>query len=381
MIDFFNGSKLFERCWPEISKNIDKIFVHGKFSHGIMVENFEQAIRDYTGAKYAIAVNNGTDALVLLLRAAGVGPGDEVIVPAYSFFASASSVSLVGATPVFVDIEKDSYAIDPYKIEQAVSEKTKAIMPVHLFTQLADMKTILEIAQKHQLMVIEDSAEAIGMWYESIHAGLLGVGGVLSFFPTKTLGTIGDAGMIITNNDSIATQAQLTRHHGRTGKTLAHLPGIANEAVFIGTNSKMDDIQAAVLLAKLEYLDENINKRQNLAELYDQKLANIPAVSCPKIVERSFKASHVYYVYLIQAERRDELVTYLEGRGIMTEIYYPYPLPFQPVYVSDHKPGDFPVSEEYAQKGLALPFHSDLTAMEVTEVCDALHDFYNKVIS
>ncbi|HEX5543523.1 MAG TPA: aminotransferase class I/II-fold pyridoxal phosphate-dependent enzyme, partial [Micromonospora sp.] len=212
---FYSQTVSFERIWPEIKRHIGEMFDRTTYSNGPKVAQFEAAIREYTGARHAIAVSSGTDALIMLLRATGIGPGDEVVVPAFTFAASATSVALVGARPAFVDIEPETYNIDPVSAAAAVTDRTRAIMPVHLFCQMADMTAMAELATDRELLVLEDSAEAIGMRWDGRHAGLLGTGGVLSFFPTKTLGAFGDAGMILTDDEDVARAAYALRNHGR----------------------------------------------------------------------------------------------------------------------------------------------------------------------
>ncbi len=378
-IPFYDGSVLFKQRWNGLQNELDKLMAHGKFSHGETVENLENAIKNYTGAKYALAVNSGTDALVLLLRAANIGAGDEVIVPCYTFAASATSIVHVGATPIFVDIDPVRLTMNTAQLKQSITRKTKAIMPVHLFIQMANMQEIIEIAQQYQLMIVEDSAEAIGMFYNNIHAGLLGIGGALSFFPTKTLAALGDAGMIITNNDQIAEIVGFTRHHGRIGKTIGHMPGISHEAIYCGTNSKMDDIQAAVLLNRLNYLDQDIQKRADLAAYYDKRLSKIQQVKIPQFSAQSENTNCVYYVYVIMAEQRDKLVQYLNANGIGTEIYYPKPLHLQPCFAPYiHSQLSLTVAEDICHKAVAVPLYPGLTYEQIDFVCDHIEKFYSE---
>jgi len=240
---FLTQASSFDSRWPEISRHLNALFDRGKYSHGRQVVELEKMLAAYTGAEHVLAVNSGTDALTLLLRAAGVRRGDEVVVPAFSFVATASSVALAMAKPVFADIDPESYSLDPDSAEAAVTERTTAIMPTHLFWQMADITRIGQVAARHNLTMVEDSAESIGMRWDGTHAGLLGKGGVLSFFPTKTLGALGDAGAILTNDPDVAELAGILRHHGRMGRTTDHIAGISNLSGVSGTNSKMDDIQ------------------------------------------------------------------------------------------------------------------------------------------
>ncbi|WP_256923370.1 DegT/DnrJ/EryC1/StrS aminotransferase family protein [Streptomyces sp. 13-12-16] len=377
-VPFFTQAGTFEELWPLISRQVGEVFDRGKFSHGRKVAEFEKAIGEYTGARHAIGVNSGTDALVLLLRAAGIGPGDEVVVPAFTFFASASAVTMARATPVFADITGDGdYALDPVSVEAAITDRTRAVLPVHLFSQMADMEALLDLARRRDLLVLEDSAEAIGMRWDGTHAGLLGTGGVLSFFPTKTLGALGDAGMILTDDDQVAERAGVLRHHGRLGKTIDHIAGISNLSGVSGTNSKMDDVQAAVLMAKLSLLDEEIRRRRVLADAYTERLRGTDGVlAVPRLVPRGVASAPVFYVYVIEVERRDELVAHLAGRGIGTETYYPQPLHTQPCYAGQHGRLSLPRAEEACRRTLALPLYPDLTEAQLDTVCAAISDFY-----
>jgi dTDP-4-amino-4,6-dideoxygalactose transaminase len=373
----------FTAAWPLISKHVNDVFDRGKFSHGRKVAELENALAAYTGAKHAIGVNNGTDALIILLRACGIAPGDRVVVPAFSFIASASAVALARAQPVFADIDPETYAIDPGSLEIAAERGARAVMPVHLFCQMADMDAIAEIAARHDLLILEDSAEAIGMRWNGTHAGLLGKGGVLSFFPSKTLGALGDAGMILTNDDEVARTAGILRHHGRMGKTIDHIAGISNLSGVSGTNSKMDDIQAAVLIAKLADLDAQIERRRLLAAAYAERLRDVPGVRrLPTVAARTAITNPVFYVYVIEVERRDELVEHLTRRGVGTEVYYPAPLHLQPCFRElGHRRGDFPHAEAACDRTVALPFYPDLPRTAVDVVCAEIRRFFTGKMS
>jgi dTDP-4-amino-4,6-dideoxygalactose transaminase len=312
------------------------------------------------------------------LRAAGIKPGDEVIVPCFTFFASASSIALVGARPVFVDIDPVTYSLDPDAVRAAITNKTRAIMPVHLFTQMADMTALRQISNQTGIPLIEDSAEAIGMWFDGLHAGLFGAGGVLSFFPTKTLGALGDAGMILTQDQAIAEKCRIMRDHGRTTVVVDKVLIASDEASISGTNSKMDEIQAAILLTRLERIDQDIARRAHLARLYDDRLAHLaPRVTTPKIARREVVANPVYYVYLIEADRKDELAAYLKANGIGTEAYYPIPLHLQPCFkYLGYRQGDFPNAERACKRTLGLPFYPDLSDSDIQYVCETIGKFY-----
>ncbi|QHC33833.1 aminotransferase class I/II-fold pyridoxal phosphate-dependent enzyme [Streptomyces sp. HF10] len=374
---FFSQAATFEQLWPSIEKALGDVFDSGKFSHGKQVGQLETELAQYTGARHVIGVNSGTDALVLLLRACGLRPGDGVLVPAYSFFATASAVVLAGGRPQFVDIDPRTYAMDPEALDAAVTPRSRFVMPVHLFHTMADMAAVDAVARRHGLTVVEDSAEAIGMRRSGVHAGLHGRGGVLSFFPSKTLGAIGDAGAVLTDDPRIADTVAALRHHGRGGRTLNDFPAISTESALPGANSKMDDIQAAVLLAKLPLLEAHIARRAELAAAYTARLRDVPGIlRLPRAVTETPDDRDVHYVYLIETEHRDALVAHLGAQGIGTEVYYPLPLPHQPVLGHlGHRPGDFPHAEAAARRAVALPFHPDLRPGDLDRVCDTIGSF------
>ena len=377
-VPFFTQSATFSQLWPITRRHIVEVIGNGKYSHGRKVLELENALAAYTGAAHVIGVNSGTDALVLLLRACGLRPGDEVVVPAFSFIASASAVVHAGGRPVFADIEPDGYGLDPASVAAVAGARTRFVMPVHLFHHLADLTGLGEVARRLGLTVVEDSAEAIGMRYDGVHAGLHGAGGVLSFFPTKTLGALGDAGAVITDDPEIAETVGALRHHGRFGRTIDNFPGIATRTGVVGVNSKMDDVQAAVLLAKLGRLDADIRRREVLARRYADGLAGVPGVrKLPSVTARRGSVRGVFYVYVVEVDRRDELAAHLAARGIGTETYYPSPLHLQPCFADlGHRPGDFPHAEAACRRTLALPLYPDLPLGDVDRVCAGIRSFY-----
>jgi UDP-2-acetamido-2-deoxy-ribo-hexuluronate aminotransferase len=376
-VPFFSQSASFERVWPEIQRHLSEVVERGKYSHGHKVADFESALADFTGARHAIAVNSATDALILLLRAAGLRPGDEVVVPAMSFVASASSVVLAGGRPVFADIDPVSYALDPASAAAAVTPRTRFVMPVHLFWQMAEMDALTEMAAEKGLTIVEDSAEAIGMRWNGKHAGLLGAGGVLSFFPAKTLGALGDAGAVLTDDDEIAETVAALRHHGRFGPTVGDFRRISTETTVSGVNSKMDDIQAAVLLAKLGRLGTDIARRAEIAARYTERLAHVPVIRrLPAVVPREATTNPVHYVYLVEVDHRDELARFLARHGIGTETYYPIPLHRQPAFAEfGCSVRGFPHAEAACRYALALPLHADLTDDQIDYVCETIEAF------
>lgn len=377
-VPFFTQARTFESLWPLIHEHLNDVMDRGKYSHGRKVAEFEAALAEWTGARHVVGVNSGTDALVLLLRACGLQPGDEVIVPAFSFVATASSVVLARGRPVFADIDPLSYAIDPRSLARAVTPRTRMVMPVHLFHQMADMHGVLDVAARRGLTVLEDSAEALGMRWDGTHAGLLGAGGVLSFFPSKTLGAIGDAGAILTDDPQLAETAAALRHHGRFGQTLDNFALISNTTALSGANSKMDDIQAAVLTAKLTRVDADIACRAQLAAAYTERLQGVPGIlRLPTIAPRSAVSNPVFYVYLIEVECRDELAVYLADHGVETETYYPTPLHLQPCFADlGYARGDFPHAEAACEAAIALPLYPDLSLRALDRVCEEIRRFY-----
>ncbi|WP_435832095.1 DegT/DnrJ/EryC1/StrS family aminotransferase [Amycolatopsis japonica] len=373
-VSFFNQSATFERTWAGTRRHILDVVENGKYSHGAKVAELESALAGYTGARFVVGVNSGTDALVLLLRAAGLKPGEEVAVPAFSFGASATSVVLAGGTPVFADIEADGYGVDPAAVADAAGERTRFVMPTHLFSRLADIDGVLRVARRLDLTVVEDSAEAIGMRHRGTHAGLFGAGGVLSFFPTKTLGALGDAGAVLTDDARIAATADALRHHGRFGVTIADFPAISTATGLPGVNSKMDDIQAAVLLSKLTTLDSDIARRAELASRYSEALAGVAGVRKLPV----HRPDSVFYVYVVEVDARDDLAAYLSAVGVETEIYYPTPLHLQPCFDGlGYRQGEFPNAERACRHTLALPLYPDMPAGDCYRVCDAIRDFYH----
>ncbi|QKG21236.1 DegT/DnrJ/EryC1/StrS family aminotransferase [Actinomadura verrucosospora] len=379
-IPFFDQSASFQEHWEGIRKHLDDVLDNGKFSHGAKVAELEDRLAAWTGAGHVVAVNSGTDALILLLRAAGLEPGDEVIVPAYSFIATASSVVLAGGVPVFADIEEHGHGLDPRAAAAVVTPRTAMVMPVHLFDRMAAMRGLREVARRHGLTLVEDSAEAVGMRMDGVHAGLHGAGGVLSFFPAKTLGGIGDGGAVLTDDESVAETVRMLCHHGRGGRTLANFPGISNATVVPGRNSKMDDVQAAVLLAKLTTLDADIARRAELAERYDARLREVPGVrGVPGAHPPPLGSNRVSYVQLLHVEDRDALAAHLAAQGIGTETYYPLPLHLQPCFAHlGHRRGDFPRAEAACATALALPLYPDLHDDHVDRVCDEIERFYER---
>lgn len=353
----------------ELLRAMTRVMDSQHFIMGEDVKQLEKEIAAYTGVSRGVGCASGSDALYLALLAAGVGPGDEVLTTPFSFFATAGSISRVGATPVFVDIDPLTYNIDPKLLAEAIEKhpRTKAVIPVHLFGACADMDPILKTAADHGAMVIEDGAQSIGAEYKGRKAQSMGDFGCISFFPSKNLGGFGDGGMVLTNNGALADKMASLRAHGTTKKY--YHP-------YIGTNSRLDTMQAAVLLVKLQRLDAWSDGRSRNAAKYREILsaAGLPIV-LP--VEASYQTRHVYNQFVIRCERRDELKTYLQQHGVGTEVYYPLSLHLQPCYAHlGYQEGSMPVSERASEEVLALPIHADLPNEDIEYICEVIRSFY-----
>jgi len=357
----------------EIDEAIQKVLESGRFILGPEVKAFEEEIATYCGVKHAIGVASGTDALLLSLRALGIGPGDKVIIPSFTFFATAGVVHNVGATPVFADIDPKTYNIDPENVRELFSHypslitEAKAIIPVHLYGQPADMDEIMEIAKEYNLYVIEDAAQAIGAEYRGRKVGTIGNLGCFSFFPTKNLGAYGDGGMVITNDDKLAEQVRILRVHGSKPKYYHHT---------VGTNSRLDAIQAAILCVKLPHLEEWTAARQRIATTYDDMLKDVHEIEIPY---RAPDRTHIFHQYTIRVAdgKRDALQKYLKGQDIGTGIYYPLPLHLQECFQPlGYKKGDLPVSEQASHKVLSLSIFPELTEEEIRQVVKAIREFF-----
>lgn len=373
-VPFFNQYASFTRQWPRIEQLLDETIDVGQFVNGPLTSRLEQALAKWTGARHVLGVASGSDALILALEACGVGAGDEVIVPVYTFVASATAIAHLGARPLFVDIDPVTYALDCEQVEQAAqrSSACRVVMPVHLFQHMADMRRVGEIAARHGLDVVEDSAEAIGMWQHGRHAGRFGRIGSLSFFPSKTLGALGDAGAVLTDDDELAESIRIRRSHGASPSGRPYVWELP------GWNSHMDDIQASILLARLELLHTDITRRRALADLYGEQLAPLAEwVLTPRENPSSTQAA--VYVYLVEVEDRDGLAAHLADHGVGTEVYYPRALHEQPCF-ADHRLRQerFPVAERVTRRALALPLYPDLSAGQVEYVCEAIASFYGR---
>lgn len=366
-ISFIDLKKQHLPIGKQIEKNIKKILKNGDFVLGKTVGSFESKLAAHCGAGYAIGVNSGTDALILALKALEIKTGDEVITTPFTFFATAEAISSTGATPVFADINPATFNIDADKIEEKINPKTKAIMPVHLFGQPAEIEKIMNIARAHKLAVIEDAAQAIGAERKNKKIGSIGDFTCFSFYPTKNLSACGDGGAILANDEKLAQKIKILRNHGSspTQKYLHQL---------MGMNSRLDAIQATVLSIKLKYLDNWNKKRIAIARYYDKELKNIGDIMLPC---QDPESKHVYHQYTIRTKERDALAEYLKSKGIASAIYYPIPLHLQPAlnYLG-YKKGDLPEAEKASQEVLSLPIYPELSFDKQKTIVKNIKQFY-----
>ncbi len=355
----------------EIDAAIQRVVQQGQFILGPEVKAFEEEMAAYCGTRFAVGVASGTDALHLALLAGGIKPGDEVITTPFTFIATAEAITQCNATPVFVDIDPRTYNLNPQQLEPKITPRTKAIIPVHLYGQPANMEPILEIGKKHNLKIIEDCAQSLGAEYQGKKAGSLGDAGCLSFFPAKNLGAYGDGGMVVTNDPGIAEVVDILRKHGTKTSYYHLLPGF---------NSRLDTIQAAILKVKLKHLDEWNELRRRRASLYTRLLSQIDGIEPPYVEEYS-KPSVNYYTIRLKDSRlnRDELRKHLGAKGIQTTVYYPLSLHLQIVYKSlGYKPGDFPQSELAQEQVLSLPMYPELSQGQIEEVVSVISNYCSR---
>ena len=362
MILCANPKAQYLSCRGEINSAIQNVLDSGWCILGKEVEQFEQEFAAFNSARHAIGVGSGTEALHMGLRAMDIGPGDEVITTAHTAVATASAIVLSGATPVFVDIERDYFTIAPYQIESAITPKTKAIIPIHIYGQPANMTAVMEIAQKHGLKVIEDCAQAHGAKYNGKRVGSIGDVGCFSFYPTKNLGSIGDGGALVTNDDSLAQKIKLFREYGWEERYISTKEG---------WNSRLDEVQAAILRIKLRKLDSNNDRRRKLADNYKKELVGLP-LELPIVREG---ATHVYHLFVIKTDQRDILREYFQKNGIQTTIQYPVPIHHQQFYVDLLGKTSLPVTEKMASKILSLPMYPELEEADQKQVINVLHNF------
>jgi dTDP-4-amino-4,6-dideoxygalactose transaminase len=359
----------YRRIQEEVDEALREVIESSRFIRGPIVASFERELATYLGGRHAIGVGNGTDALQVALMAIGIGPGDEVITTAFSFVAAAEVVALLGATPVFADINPDSFNLDANGVEALVNERTKAIIPVHLYGQPADMSSIMDLAASRNLYVIEDNAQAIGAQIDGVKTGYIGHLGCLSFFPSKNLGAFGDGGGILTNDDELAAAVRTIANHGADRKYHNHK---------IGVNSRLDAIQAAILRVKLKHLDAYAAARQSAADRYDRLFSDMDGLQVPaRLPDRS----HVFHQYTIRvlgadAERRDKLAAFLADRGVPTSVYYPIAIHRLDAYRSGQRPSvDLAEAELASAEVLSLPMHTELTEEQQVWIADCIGKF------
>ncbi len=358
------------RIKPEIDKAIEEVLISTAFIQGPQVRQFAEALKNYVGAGFCIPCANGTDALQIAVMALDLKPGDEVILPVHTYVATAEVIALLGLTPVFIDVKADTFNLDVDQLEKKITSKTKAIVPVHLYGQCADMEPILSIAAKHKLYVVEDAAQSLGAEYifkdgSKKKSGTMGSIGTTSFFPTKNLGCYGDGGAIFTNDAQLAEKIKMIANHGQRIKYNHDL---------IGVNSRLDTLQAAILLVKLKYITEYEQKRNAVANYYDKALNGISQI---KIPVRAKNSSHVFHQYTLQVEKRDELKKYLEEKGVPSIIYYPVPLHFQKAYQKKELgDGSFPVTEKLSKTVISLPMHTEIKPEELEYIVSQIKNFY-----
>lgn len=386
LIDLKRQMKALEK---ELTPKVLEVLYDTSYIMGKNVLSFEKEFAAYIGAEHAVSVANGTEGLVLALKALGIGQGDEVITTPFTFFATAESIAQVGAVPVFVDVKRDSFNMDPAKIEEKITDRTKAILPVHIFGTCADMDSICAVAKKHGLFVIEDACQAAGASYKGKKAGSMGDIGVFSFFPTKNLGGAGDGGMLVTHDESLAVRMKAYRMHGsgeNGQRAYNDIHGIQEEVkadtskdntvynplkyynYLIGHNSRLDEIQAAILRVKLPRLDEWNDRRRTLAKRYNDALEDVLTVPRYKTDEGA-----IYHLYIVQSEERDKMTKKLGEKGIATGVYYPVPLHLQKAFGDlGYRKGDLPVGEYLSERTFALPMFPEMTEEEQDYIIESV---------
>ncbi|HVP81225.1 MAG TPA: DegT/DnrJ/EryC1/StrS family aminotransferase [Thermodesulfobacteriota bacterium] len=371
MVPFFDLTRQYEKIKGEILSATQRVYEKGHFVLGEEVSAFEREFSEYCGVPYGVGVGSGTDALYLALKAAGIGEGDEVVTVANSFVATALAISFTGASPLFVDIDPQTYTMDPERLELLLkrqrarnrSRKIKAILPVHLYGHPAEMDSIMEISNRYGLIVVEDACQAHGAKFGDKKVGSLGAMGCFSFYPTKNLGGYGDGGMVVTNHKKYDQKLRLLRCYGERKKY---------QHVLKGHNSRLDEIQAALLRVKLKYLDQWGEERRRKARIYTETLSPL-GVTCPS--ERA-EVRHAYHLYAIKTEKRGRLQAFLKKRGVETLIHYPIPIPAQKAYHDlRYKRGDLPLTNEWSRKILSLPFYPEMKNHEMEEVVEGIRSF------
>lgn len=372
-IQMVDLKKQYLKIKEEVDAAVINVMTNANFINGQEVKTFQQNLESYLNVKHVIPCANGTDALQIAMMGLGLQPGDEVITASFTYVATAEVIALLGLVPVLVEAKESDYTIDPAEIEKAITPKTRAIVPVHLFGQGADMNAIMEIAKKHNLFVIEDTAQALGATYqlsngETVAVGTIGDIGCTSFFPSKNLGCYGDGGALFTNNDELAANLRMIANHGQKVRYYHDV---------IGVNSRLDTIQAAILDIKLKHLNDYATARRAAADYYDQAFQGVEGLLTPKRIE---EGTHVFHQYTlrVQGGKRDALRTFLEEKGIPSMIYYPLPLHFQKAFANERYPeGSMPISEKLSSEVLSLPIHTEMTQEELEFIVENVKAFFN----
>ncbi len=351
--------------WPELQEALDGVTTEAQFILGPAVERFEKAFAKYVGRNHCVGLNNGTSALHMALQACDIGPGDEVITTPHTWISTSWAISYVGAKPVYADIDRATYNIDPALIERAITPRTKAILPVHLYGQACDMDALCDIARKHNLLLIEDAAQAHGAMHDGRRIGSFGRVACFSFYPGKNLGAFGEGGAVVTDDENLAGRIRRLRDHAQAGR---------HHHVELGHNTRMEGIQGAVLEVKLRHLDDWNAARMRHAKKYIELLADVPGIQAPAAPKQGRHVWHLFVV-LVDGVERDQLQKQLAEQGISTGVHYPTPVPLQPAYASlGHKPGDFPVTEDVMRRCLSLPMFAELTDEQIEYTVSALRE-------
>jgi len=362
-VPFADFSGQYQTIKGRIDTGLKRVFEKGNFILGEEEKAFEEQFAKFCDTKHAVGVNSGTDALYLALGALDISVGDEVIIPTFTFIATALCISYTGAKPVFIDIEEETYNIDPQKLEEVITDKTKAIIPVHLYGQPANMDEITTVARKHNIAIVEDACQAHGATYKGRKTGSLGDIGCFSFYPTKSLGAFGDGGIVVTNSDEINEKIQMLRDYGRKGRY---------EHKIKGYNSRLDTVQAVILSAKLEHLDEWNRMRGDHASYYCELLKEASSITTPIIKENR---THVFQTFAVRISNRNKVLEEMKKRGVGVLIHYPIPIHLQEAYADlGFKKGDFPVSEKIADEVLSLPMFPHMTNDQIEHVCTSLKE-------
>ncbi|HAL45182.1 MAG: erythromycin biosynthesis sensory transduction protein eryC1 [Planctomycetes bacterium GWF2_42_9] len=359
MILCSNPAFQYQSYEKEIDDAVKRVLKSGWFILGKEVKSFEDEFAKYIGVNFAKGVGSGTDAIMLALKALRIGTGDEVITVSHTAVATVAAIEMTGAKAVMADIDEEFYTLDPAKIEAAITERTKAIVVVHLYGQSADLDAVMQIAKKYKLRVVEDCAQAHGAMYKNKRVGSIGDVGCFSFYPTKNLGALGDGGMVVANDAELAERVEMLRQYGWKQRYISE---------FAGVNSRLDELQAAILRVKISHLDADNAKRMRIAEMYDKQLCGTDLI----LPKKRKDCSHVYHLYVVRMKKRDELMQYMKDREIMAAIHYPLPVHLQPAYKNGQK---LEVTEKIAKEILSLPMYPELGDAEAQKTIDVIKEF------